>query len=554
MSNYKGKSDTDSASKDKRNTNRRNNNKRKNSRCASQQRNSSARARGTTGKPEATENLVTQDIKANDPQWYMNGPSGPIPFTVPFSEPTGKLMDFAAETVNGNTTVNPFPDGAMPGIMSLEYIPTYGNMTANDDPINTSLTRLHVMLRYGQSYAHTYDAAHLGVHLIMADQLFTMITMLRRAYGLMRWYSSINKNMPELYVRALGFRHSSLGKEDMERFRQYINTLVRKCAMLKVPADWKLFKRHQFMCETIYMDTPTTKSQMYAFVPAFFYKYVVSSSSWKLSPVAWGVYNHDYDLQSLMAYCDEIVNSYVYDEDAVIISADILRIYGASGCYQLQEIDPNYTTQPMYDPTIIAQIHNATVLGPSFNAATVTASVDITQNSGHGCLYATPYLSVKGASVPSAIGTAYTKLLDAPADGVTPEYVAEATRLMYYPSVTPNAENVTFGLSIIGTEVITSALVWYRTANGGLSFTNPVSSGTVDGYAAWMKFDNAPMYWVSAGTFADGAINVTPKALIGNVNNYAYVTPRMLQVMHSNAQYSLFDIPVLDSAKITVGK
>lgn len=521
MANYKngksGSARNDDKREEKRNTKRR-------GKCRSSERQSKTTNRGSSGKPEATENLMTQDIKANDPKWYMNGPAGPIPFTIPFSEPAGKSLDIVGETFAGNSEVTAYTGGALPGIMSLEYVPTYGNMVASDDPINTSLTRLHVMLRYGQSYAHTYDAAHLGVHMIMADQLFTMITMLRRAYGLMRWYSSINKNFPEVYVRALGFDHASLGREDMERFRQYINTLVRKCAMLKVPADWTLFKRHQFMCETIYMDTPTAKAQMYAFVPAFFYRYEVTSTSWKLTPEVWGVYNHSYTLETLMQYCDKIVDSYVYDEDAVIISADILRIYGATGCYQLQEIDPNYTTQPVYDPTIIAQIHNATIMGPSYNAAGMTPNMDITQSNVNGSLSATPniVMNASASTLLSAVGAAYTKLVDAPFDAVTPEYVAEATRLMYYPSITPTENSVVYGLSIIGTEFITSALIWYKTEDS-IGFLNAPTSRTNVTLAAWMKFDNAPCFWYSDANLDKGKLTAKPVALMGNLNNYAYV-------------------------------
>lgn len=507
---------------------------------------------GTVGKPEATHNLDTQEVKANDPQWYMNGPSGPVAFAVPFSEPAGKPVTLGVDSVIIDTSAAVYEGYAMPAIMTLEYMPTYGNMYSVSDPINTSLTRLHTMLRYGQSYAHTYDAAHLGAHMIMADQLFTMITMLRRAYGLMRWYSSLNRNMPDVYLRALGFDHADIGSSKLEDFRQYINTLVRKVAMIKVPKNWTMFTRHQFMCETVYMDSPTVKAQMYAFVPAFFYKYTVSDSSWALKPVAFSIENSANTLEQIKTYCNAIVDSYIYEEDSTIISADMLRIYGADGCYQVSEIDMNYTTNFVYDPTIIAQIHNATILGVPFNSTYCKAHMDITQDMSTGALSANPILQLSDSYITSAMRSVYQKLIDAPMDAPDANYVAEATRLMGFATVTKQTDgSVGFSLDCFGTEVVTNAIIWTVTNSGIINQGNPYSAeGAQNNVLDLWKFDNAPIALFMS--FQGGIYRAM--GLAGNVNNYAIISRVMMQNMHQNAQYSVFDVPVLDSATITFKK
>ena len=509
--------------------------------------------KGSVGRPEATHNLDTQEVKANDPEWYLNGPSGPVAFAVPFSEPAGKPVTLGVDSAVIDTSAAVYSGYAMPAILTMEYMPTYGNMYSVSDPINTSLTRLHTMLRYGQSYAHTYDAAHLGVHMIMADQLFTLITMLRRAYGLMRWYSSLNRNMPELYLRALGFNQADIGTSQLEDFRQYINTLVRKVAMIKVPKNWIMFKRHQFMCETVYMDSPTVKAQMYAFVPAFFYKYVVTNDSWKLTPMAFNYLNDANTLSAIKAYCNAIVDSYIYEEDSTIISADMLRIYGADGCYQVSEIDMNYTTNFVYDPTIIAQIHNATVLGVPFTSTYVQPFLDITQDMSTGSLTANPALRVSDAYITAPMRSVYQKLIDAPTDVPDVKYVAEATRLMGFATATKQTDgSMIFSLDCFGTEVVTNAVIWTRTNEGLINQGNPYASTSDarNNFLDLWKFDNAPLAMVM--DFSGGIYRGVGVA--GNINNYAVVSRVMMQNMHMNAQYSVFDVPVLDSATITFKK
>lgn len=509
---------------------------------------------GSVGKPEATHNLDTQEIKANDPKWYMNGPAGPVAFAVPFSEPAGKPITLEVDSEVINAKAAAYKGAAMPAIMTLEYMPTYGVMHTISDPINTSLTRLHTMLRYGQSYAHTYDAAHLGAHMIMADQLFTLITMLRRAYGLMRWYSSVNRNMPQLYLRSLGFNQAAIGSYQLEDFRQYINTLVRKVAMVKVPKNWVMFQRHQFMCETVYMDSPTVKAQMYAFVPAFFYKYTISSDTWSLTPSAFDATKTSMNLTDVKAYCNAIVDSYIYEEDCTIISADMLRIYGAEGCYQVSEIDMNYTTNFVYDPTIIAQIHNCTVLGVGFSEPNVTPYLDITQDMTTGALSASPAIKIMDAAkITSAMRSVFQKLLDAPQDAPGVDYVAEATRLMGFATATKQSDGgVTFALDCFGTEVVTNANVWLTAANGVMAATSPygVTSNSLTPFLDVWKFDNAPIaLFMTLREDTYRCVNI-----IGNINNYAVISRTMLQNMHQNAQYSVFDVPVLDSATITFKK
>lgn len=514
----------------------------------------SKRERGSAGKPEATQNLETQEIKYNDPAWYLNGPAGPLPFTVPFSEPVGE--DIVLKNERDNYKVTTVYSGAysMPAILAMEFAPTYGEMKSLSDPINMSLTRLHTMLRYGQSYSHTYDAAHLGVHMIMADQLFMLIAHLRRCYGLLRWYSSVNKHVPEVYVRALGFDCASLNKEHMEDFRQYINMLVRKVAMIKVPANWKLFLRHQFMCETIYMDSPSIKSQMYGFVPGFFYKYVVSDQgNWSLAPVYWSAWNTARNLDSIISYCDEIVNSYIFEEDATIISADMLRIYGNDGCYKLYEIDPNYTTQPVFDPTILAQIHNATVFGPSLTAANVKPLLAITQDTQKGNLKNTAAIECTGATAYTSAGCLYTRIMDAPIDGCDANYVAEASRLMAIASASFGDGGTTYFFSNCGTEFITSALVWYQN-QGTAASANAYVGATNTTEDLLTKFNHAPLYYRTTGSVNADVVTLNCSGVFGTIDNYAYIGDKMLRNMHLNAHYSLFDVPVLESAKITYGK
>nr|AVX53605.1 putative capsid [Marmot picobirnavirus] len=489
----------------------------------------------------------------NDPAWYTTGPNGSIPFNLPFSDRLGEPIQLNAGPVGqaGVIASNTVP--AMPGIMVIPIAPTFGQATQNMDPINISVFKLHAALRYGQAYSHTYDAAHLAYHLIAADSAMMLLEYWKRLYGLLRYYSSNNRYFPEDFLRAMGIEPSTFLGSNFDAVREYINHLVDALSVIKVPKDWTFFKRHQYMMSTIYADNQVDKCQFYCFVPAYVYKYTITTTEAHLAATSFWQAGYYRTFTALKEFTDDIINPLVGEDDVSTMAADFLRLYGSDGTYSWNHIDPNYSVVPMYDEPMLMQIHNCRPLMLQFNemATADAATWDVTQNVATGAINFVPRFTRPKTNNADILNCCFSALVDVSNMPANADLVAESTRLIAACALSATDDTYTLTPYAIASDVAFEPCVFYYNASSAFNYSRMSNYTALPDLFQWTKFNFGPIYYRLTTT----TTGITrPYGIVGQIDNYAVIDHQLLERMNHNAMLSMMQVPVLEEVKVAVAK
>lgn len=507
------------------------------------------------------------ESKSNPYSWYANFPhySADVA-TLAFGTPVGQpIRVFDQDFV------------AAAGIMALHYTPTIGWSTGLTSPINRQAVRFQTYLRSVQRAAATYDAADTVMYLMAIDSLYSYWAYMRRAYGVAQLFTPTNKYLPRRLLQAMGIDPSIC--ENLADFRAYINRFALNIGRFATPAGFDITDRHMWMNSGIYLDSNTTRAQIYIFVPAVFYKYdnTVTTGS-KLQAQQFASFDAMpalRDLHSLITFGEGLLTAIDNDDDTMNISGDLYRAYTQSGLRQVEETGENYAIAPVYDQTVLSQIENATLVGNWVNDQGTSLqmpsiSQDPSINSGavtfNGRVLTYLTVSDDDSAFYANVAAHYsTHFLNMHMDSPSPEAVMEATRLT--ASTYNSAPAVATGqssqvVSPCGSEVVNyvticqtspenfaavkflayhSNTVWL--AQGG----DLVKKNSLELLALVQQFDWAPMLYVAKGA-GDGKGDVLQVA--ADVDNFTAVTEAQLTNIHEAALLSLLDIAPPDAAAV----
>nr|AVX53423.1 putative capsid [Marmot picobirnavirus] len=305
--------------------------------------------------------------KSNDPSWYASDANLlRDSASIPFSWSTGTKVNL----YDDESSANPF-QFAVPGICALKLRPTFGYSTSQTDPLNIAATSVYTFIRHANSGSANYDAPDLMMYIMGMTQVYSYINMLQRAYGCAALYAQQNRYLPDALLRAMNIDPEDI-RENMASFRYRINVFINKAASLAVPSEFHLFKREAFLYQNVYTEGTSIKDQLYMYVPEGFWVMSVSLRSGNVgtsliyapfkSKVITNGDDHLFTVDELMAYGDMLLQSILLSEDFNIMSGDILKAYGAGNLISVAPIPPDFTVAPVFDPTVLEQMKNATII------------------------------------------------------------------------------------------------------------------------------------------------------------------------------------------------
>jgi hypothetical protein len=418
------------------------------------------------------------------------------------------------------------------------------------------------------------------MYLLAINEVYIMYSQLARAYGLMNTINVESLYQPKRLIEALGFNY-----EDLVRNRRDIpnvlDSVAAQLAPYHVPDVLPYIQREFWLPSGVYTDSATAKHQLYAFKPTTYrmwddmfatgsklqahsYKWVKEDGS--VDPSA------TYTLNEYQVLMNSVINCLLQSEDVGVLSSNVLLAYGAENLYTLGAFDPNYSVVPTNDFTVLSQIENAMIVGP----AKTLSSFDIQQfnelNNSH--IYYDPEFPVfKVAGTKIQDPRAIQSTIIAHTDETTPEFVMEATRLMYQGTAGDEYLELDYGTEIIqAVTVYMSAKVnnSYFTLgrvhlNGGsmpttvdyslgfIDFTStvdPAMKNELDKVQVLSVFDWFPKVCVaySFGGGTDAGIRVWP---LYDLDQYAKVSGADLSILHYVALLSMFDVKTTGNTTTT---
>lgn len=445
-------------------------------------RSSSNSAYKNNGKCRGQDYSEKEDTRksGNDPAWYAADPTIlRDAASFPFSWPTGATNTHDLSLYDEAHTEPPY--SRVPGIVSLRTAPTIGFALRATDPINVAAQALYSFVRHANSGHSNYDAPDLMLYILGMASNYSYLVWCQRLYGYSLTYDQRNRYISDQLIKANGVDPDSV-HSNLANFRFWINTLIAKMSSFAVPATLSIFSRMSFMYSDFYIEGTSIKDQLYQYVPDGFHKFIIDQQSRGRLDYVELDHTKLLTVEEVMTYGNNLFGAIWDQEDFGIMSGDILKSYG-DRIIKLAAIPETYQIFPKFDPMVLTQMKNATILDAE--------PADISQ-SDNGLLVSvlTPdsyttktYFGTETVLTSTAItnlNKARLRLLKdwkavtVDTDDPTPDVVMEATRMMYgYDTYLAELKT--------GSEFVRKVIVTYDIdANFALEQTNVVTFANSD--------------------------------------------------------------------------
>lgn len=340
------------------------------------------RSSGSSTETNRTEDKA--ETKTNDPSWYERDLRLVVDTaSIPFSEPLGSRIHLDANdpegilalgTQVGDTTTS---DEAVPGIMTLETLPSYGDAKDRLSPINVAATALYSHVRYVNNGRKNYDPADLFLMVASISELYSFINWCRRIYGCAFAYSQANFYIGKAMLEAQHIKPDSV-LNNLANFRYWINTFTNKISSYAAPADIALFYRRAFQYSSVYKehDSDSIKDQIYMYNPAGFYRFALDDDGKGMlemvdvvdfSTTEEGI--RYMTIEQIMNLGEHLLANIWADEDFGLMSGDIMKAFQGN-ILKLESLPEDFVIIPVHDKNVLTQMENT-----SITPATATVTV-----------------------------------------------------------------------------------------------------------------------------------------------------------------------------------
>lgn len=420
--------------------------------------------------------VVVQDTKSvaksktNDFSWYNRfSQFTEYAGTVPFGTPIGNSLELWQ-------TGAKFSNIAVPGLMSLRFIPGVGHSANNNSPINRSSIRWYSTMRMKQQASGRYDQQDMMIGLIALDSANMFHAWLKRILGIANVSDPMNRYKPDVLLMANGVDPDDV-RDNPADYWGYLNKFAADMAHFVIPKEFNLYKRHQWMVSGIYRDADADRAQMYMFVPDGFWVYdntqtVGSTLNYQRLPITEGGQVPTYmKLSDIQAIGNAIMLGLCNDEDISQICGDLRNALGDSGMVGLEETPRDYKILSTYDVRVLSQIENAVVMPADFTNNVITQNPSV--NNG-AILYQPKFKN--GNVYYNQAWQGRNALINFHMSGKPDvESVIEATRLTaIYEGTFPSDIADYWEPTVYGTEILIEMRMWIINNDGNTFSKQPI--------------------------------------------------------------------------------
>lgn len=498
-------------------------------------------------KDEVSTNEMGQSV-TNDISWYSHYPELTVNAgKLSMLYPAGMKIDFRkdksfpiADTVYElNSDVHD-----VPGIMALEYIPTYGYSDSIKSPLTQmSRTTFNNMVA-ATNRVPNYEYTDLTVYQIAMTNLIQFYYWMCRIYLVAGTYSTVNLAWNKAVFEAMNVNGTDI-ITNRSLLYSYIITFARRISAFPFPKSFDLFNRTATLVSNVYTDGADPKAQMYIFVPKGTYKWDTDTSV-GASKLTFVPYPNDATYADIVNIGNTLLDSLQGSSDVQQMTADILKVF-ANDLVGVNVPPENGTITAVYDATILTQIMNSKSLGLS--DISNFEGLDIIQATDEAVLE--PYMVSKPqipiAAVPNAtIAMSYMRdmvnfLVPNPSEGT----VLEGTRFMFVGGV--NSTNTKYAITSFSSEIIVNMAIFVAASDKpDTSFTKLVL-----GPAAVASGMNVPKLLSALSNFdwhprvaIFRTISSPTKQYVyvgsqWDCSNYAFITDQQITLMNDAAMFNL---------------
>lgn len=473
---------------------------------------------------------------------------------IPFARVLGNTYETEVVNYDAAGQVYKFKT-ADPGLMRIVFTPSIGVSHDYTSPVNRSSTNYYGRLRSTQKSFGNYDHQDLTMMILAIDSLVMFHALGRKIYGVLTDMTPINRYYPRAIVGACGVSFPDTQKQ-IQDFRAWLNELALRIEQYTLPDNIRLIKRHAWMCEGLYTDSPASRAQTYMFVPAGFWKYNNTATTggqldWVQYIVPGETAATQLTIEQFEAIGNDLINAISNDEDFATISGDLYTYYGGQSM-KLPYVDEGYRILPKYDETVLSQIENATICG--FFSPNYTPVIKQTTGVNEGAIIFEPEVQLQNYSFEMA-----SMAMNFHKDSPSSDDVIEASRLMSVFAEESDS-NFSVALASTGSEfvncldifVTNPATMGVRSRRLMQSVYRYLGAGTAASTPAWIQNAMSDMVWLAKFDWApaihffsslEGELEDT--VYVGNtwdVDNSTLIRREYIDTINTACLYSLFSV------------
>lgn len=425
---------------------------------------------------ERSSEFNAQKSKPNDWRWYaQNEQLLKDSSSFPYSWPLGNKLNLGVNAPEVNK-------GSLPGVMALWVTPTFGWSDNPNSPVNIAARNIYSYVRHANSGHANYDAPDLMLYLCAMDSIYSYLAYLKRIYGVISTYSYTNRYYPKAVITAMMVDYDDI-QRNLADFRGFINSFAVKVGSMCIPASMSYMAKHMWMFSGLYYDSDQAKAQTYLFVPGCLYRYALDEDGagmlegFNLSLEYITAHHSDVttpgviNFENLRKIADDMLNPILRSEDMNIMSGDILKAFGPAGIYKVDGIGETYTVLPSYEPEVLDQIQNASMMGyvkfAGHGNMKQAGALKLSQDSSKGWLVSTPLFEhpygfdLADEENPGQNVFISDRIVTFEHSDITPANTMEATRMCNIACEYSKEHTDSYEVHTLGSEVVSHARIYY---------------------------------------------------------------------------------------------
>lgn len=259
------------------------------------------------------------------------------------------------------TRLSSFNNVTVPGIAVYTLTPNY---YSKSDMINMVSTSIYTFVRHANSGRTNYEKSDLMIYLLAVAEIMKMVTEAARVLGIANYYQTRNLYSSKL-IDALGYESDDF-RSNMANYRYALNNIIHRIKAFAIPRVFNYYDEVITTVSSVYKDEDHDMSQLLMFRYAQFGKFDPKQTGgstlvFETAPGSQGV---RVKFSKLLEMINQFMDVLRDNEDINIMSGDILKTYGAE-LFIMDPLPTDFYIEPVYDPLVLMQINNATIVDPS---------------------------------------------------------------------------------------------------------------------------------------------------------------------------------------------
>lgn len=333
----------------------------------------------------------------NDPNWYFTNP-----------EIAKQAAELSFQSFLGTPgTIGKY---TMPTIMTIHLNPSPGNTypgaqwaQGQRSGFNMSMTKLYNRLSMKSGRNMAYAPQDVGAAVLGVGELLSMVSFLRRLFGVAKWWNVRNRMVPKQVIKAMGINPDDFFKY-YSNYRMRVNTLIMACNQIPIMTNCGYLRKCISLYDNIYVDCDTGMAQLYMYVPYSTWVLDETSDSrgtvCATTPVCGALLGaHAVTPITLDNWLTNIlepmVSKLLTSSTLNLVYADILNLNKTEdlALASMDIIAEEYAVVPVHDVMALKQIHNMVAMGgpaPHAETATYTKANDVVPDPNNNCIKYSP--------------------------------------------------------------------------------------------------------------------------------------------------------------------